>query len=103
MQSSLLFQLHTHHIPLNLHLHHINKTESPCCPTCNALQETIYRFLLECLAYNTHQEPLQHQWKHLSQDIAYLLSKLKAIMTIINYMCAIGHLCQSLGELQNHS
>ena len=101
-QSSLLFQLHTRHIPLNLHLHCIKKATSSCCLTCEAPRETVHHFLLECLSYDAHREPLCHRWKHLSQDISFLLSDPKAIATTIDFIHATGRLQQTLSELSNH-
>ena len=97
-QTSLLFQLRTHHIPLNLHLHRIKKAESPHCPTCRFARETVHHFLLECPTYNTQWEPPRRRWKHLSQDLPYLLSNPKAIVTVLGYVHATSRLNRILSE-----
>jgi len=44
--SSLLFQLHTGHIPLNKYLHRIAKAPSPTCQKCHLCEESIHHFLI---------------------------------------------------------
>ena len=36
-QASILFQLHSGHVGLDLHLFHIHKAESPACPLCQGI------------------------------------------------------------------
>ena len=36
---------------LNKHLHRIGKTDTPFCPNCHQIEETIEHFLLECPKY----------------------------------------------------
>jgi len=56
-QSSMLVQVHTSHIPLNVCFHRINKLGTDTCPnyqdTCGKEQarETIEHYLFECRAY----------------------------------------------------
>ena len=45
--SSLIAQLLTGHIPLNAHLHRINRSTSPLCPHCNTT-ETTQHFIYNC-------------------------------------------------------
>jgi hypothetical protein len=51
--AALLFQLHTHHIPLAKHLHRLNKAPSPICPCCERDIETVDHYLHFCPAH-TH-------------------------------------------------
>jgi hypothetical protein len=50
-QTSILTQFHTGHIPLNKHLHHINKSESPDCPHCPNILEDATHLLFHCNRY----------------------------------------------------
>ncbi|KAG2141217.1 hypothetical protein DEU56DRAFT_734270 [Suillus clintonianus] len=49
--SSMYIQLHTHHIPLNHHLHHMHAVDSPHCPIITNVNETIHHYLFDCLQY----------------------------------------------------
>jgi hypothetical protein len=57
-QSSLMMQLRTGHIPLNVHLRRIGKVESDRCQKCNDIpgvlqaKETIGHFLFDCQAHD---------------------------------------------------
>jgi hypothetical protein len=44
--ASLLTQLYTGHVPLNAHLHHIGKAETPLCPACHQHEETVHHYIL---------------------------------------------------------
>ena len=73
-QSSILIQLHAGHAQLNCHLHNIEAAPTPICLACNAKEETIWHFLLSCMAYAKHWQPLINilQWDAL--NISKLLS-----------------------------
>ena len=59
-QASLLFQLHSGHISLNLHLFRICKVESPACPKCQGVMvESVRHFLLDCPHYKNERHTLQ--------------------------------------------
>ena len=50
-QSAVLVQLRTGHLALNQHLYRIGKVDTPVCPCCQQEDETVYHFLLWCLAH----------------------------------------------------
>ena len=50
-QTSLLTQLRTEHIPLQVHLHRIGKADSAQCPSCGHAKETVHHYLLDCPTY----------------------------------------------------
>jgi len=49
-QASLLIQLCTDHVPLQRYLYRIHKANSPICPSCNTTRESVFHYLMECLA-----------------------------------------------------
>ena len=55
-QSIILIQLHTGHTQLNCHFHNIGVVPTPMCPAYNAKEETVWYFLLSCMAYTKHCE-----------------------------------------------
>ncbi|KIK36528.1 hypothetical protein CY34DRAFT_94218, partial [Suillus luteus UH-Slu-Lm8-n1] len=50
-QTSIYIQLHTRHLPLNHHLHHIGKNVTLHCPICPNTNETIHYFLFNYPQY----------------------------------------------------
>ena len=57
-QISVLTQIHTGHIPLNTHLHQINKADTPYCVHCLNLIEDVLHILFHCNKYTMHQQRL---------------------------------------------
>ena len=53
-QASLMIQLRTGHIPLNLHLARFGAVESPTCPACHEKPESVHQFLMICTAHSPH-------------------------------------------------
>lgn len=51
-QTSIYTQLRTRHVPLNHHLHCIKRSDSPHCPICPGIDETIHHYLFDCPQYN---------------------------------------------------
>ncbi|KAG2335756.1 hypothetical protein BDR05DRAFT_897823, partial [Suillus weaverae] len=49
--TGLFMALRTGHAPLNKHLHRIGKLESPHCPHCANIDETVYHVLITCPQY----------------------------------------------------
>ena len=101
VQASILLQLHTGHIGLNRHLHHIKQSNSPACPNCNHTpQETVHHFLFECSKY--HQERFTIQWKLgcYASTLSYLLTNSAAIKPLLNYIHDTQCLRQTYGSLQ---
>jgi hypothetical protein len=70
--TSLLFQLRTGHVPLSMHLHRIQKAESPICPCCHNHNETVAHYVLHCPAHG----PARHEMFHMAGRDARNLSKL---------------------------
>ncbi|KAG2357450.1 hypothetical protein BDR07DRAFT_1297699, partial [Suillus spraguei] len=49
----LLIGLCTRHLPLNQHLFHLMKSESPNCPYCPQTKKTVHHYLFDCPQYLT--------------------------------------------------
>ncbi|KAI0683171.1 hypothetical protein BC835DRAFT_1296807, partial [Cytidiella melzeri] len=70
-----LVQLQTGHSPLLAHLHKIQCTTSPTCPTCGSAPETVQHYLTHCLTYKKERNPLaQEIGGRASQLLPSLLS-----------------------------
>ncbi|KAJ8454183.1 hypothetical protein ONZ45_g19403 [Pleurotus djamor] len=55
---SIITQLRTQHIPLNLHLYRIGKSEMSNCPHCPRKEETVQHLLQDCPAYNRERQEM---------------------------------------------
>ena len=92
-QSSIILQLRCGHLPLNVYLHRINKSESDRCQACYDEEEqvshpeTINHFIFICPAYNEARTELIDRISlnhfHLS-NIMKDTNRLKALTTYIN-------------------
>ena len=74
--TSILFQLQTGHAPLNKHLHHIQRAESPICPCCNQHSESVFHFLMRCLAHNNARHEMITAVGRDAREVSKLLSSI---------------------------
>ena len=102
-QASLLFQLRTGHIALSSYLHRIRKAETPKCPGCGALWETIIHFLFECPSHIHERICYFSQWRRKERDLSFLLSEPKAVLSIIGFVRDMERLSANFGELRDRS
>ncbi|KAH7903595.1 hypothetical protein BJ138DRAFT_1020376, partial [Hygrophoropsis aurantiaca] len=73
--SSLLIQLHTAHLPLNKHLHQITMSDTPHCPICPGIEESIHHFLFDCPQYVRERHTLHTMLGHNVLSLSYMLSQ----------------------------
>jgi len=99
-QASLLIQLRTGHIPLNVVLHRIKRSETPDCPHCkNGIRETIHHYLLTCPHYETARRQLRVKLPRDSTSIPYLLSARNRIPHLLRYIGNTNCLKETFGEV----
>ncbi|KIM57741.1 hypothetical protein SCLCIDRAFT_129703, partial [Scleroderma citrinum Foug A] len=61
-KAGTMYQLHSGHIVLNQHLHHINRSNRPLCIQCEANKpETVHHMLFECEWYNSECHILRNK------------------------------------------
>jgi ribonuclease HI len=85
-QLSMLTYLRTGHAPLNHHLHRIKCIESPACPHCPEVNETVRHFLFECPEYRAARNTMDRALRRRSHDIAYLFTNSRAIQVLTRYV-----------------
>ena len=91
-QASILFQLRTEHIGLNLHLFRIRKAESPACPLCQGLTvESVKHFLLDCPHYRQQHHILQRMLRRNAGSLSFLLSCPVAVKPLLKFDQSTGH------------
>lgn len=91
IQSSMLFQIRSNHLPLNCYLHRIGAVPSEGCDNCRtALQEgpkeTVTHFLFECPKYNRERQDLDTALGPLSRDLKEILSDIDRTRELLKYI-----------------
>jgi ribonuclease HI len=100
-QASILTQLRTGHIPLNVVLHRIKKAESPNCPHCNnGYKETIFHFLLTCPHYSNARRILQAQLRRKASSIPFLLGSRTGIPHLLRFISDTKRFKATFGEVR---
>jgi hypothetical protein len=97
--TGLLMTLRSQHIPLNRHLHRINKTENPHCPHCPDTEETVHHYLLECPHYQRQRHTLQNELGRDASSIPFLLTSTEAIAHLVKYVNDTKRLKNTFGEV----
>ncbi|PPQ75777.1 hypothetical protein CVT25_013428, partial [Psilocybe cyanescens] len=91
-QSSLLVQVRTGHIPLNAHLHRINKSPSNKCPNCRERRggeravETVEHFIYECRAYRQLRREFYNRIKSNNPSMEQLTTSLKMAKPLLKFI-----------------
>ena len=84
--AAILFQLRTGHVPLNKHLHRIQKLETPKCAHCQGRDETVLHYLLECPEYSEPRKRLKRALHRKARNIAALLADTKCTKETLIFM-----------------
>ncbi|KIK76627.1 hypothetical protein PAXRUDRAFT_108449, partial [Paxillus rubicundulus Ve08.2h10] len=99
--TSLLVWLHTKHVPLNEHLHHIKKSDSLDCPHCPGSKEDVAHFILKCPHYVCKHFVLNRSLRWQTYYLPHLLSNSKVILFLINYVNSMGQFKATFNEVPN--
>ncbi|KAG2135239.1 hypothetical protein DEU56DRAFT_738039, partial [Suillus clintonianus] len=97
--SSLYVQLRTRHVPLNQHLHRINRSDTPHCPICPGINETIHHLLFDCPQYQHERHILVNALRRDATSLAYLLTSEKAIPHLSRFINSTGRFKPTFGVL----
>jgi hypothetical protein len=98
-QTSILTQLRTGHVPLNQHLHHIGRSDSPHCQHCPSVIEDVPHLLFPCNHYTTYRHKLVTALRRKANDISHLLSDPKAIRHTLNFLHDTGRFTHTHGDI----
>lgn len=99
-QTSVLVQLRSGHIPLNLYLFRIGKADVSMCPNCRQTRETIHHYLFECRTHSRHRFALRQAiGPSNAASLQYLLGNRKAYKSLLNYVGATKRFKTTLGDV----
>ena len=97
--TSHLIQLHTGHAPLNQHLFNMKLADTPICPVCQDVHETVHHYLMSCPIYEQHRQHLFYTLNRGSKSLTTLLSHPKAIEHLFKYISKTSRFKSTLGDL----
>jgi ribonuclease HI len=91
IQSSLIFQIRSNHLPLNGYLHRIGKITSKRCDQCWRRRrvdspETITHFLFECPSYDCERHDLDAKLGRSSRDLKTILADPDKARDLLSYI-----------------
>jgi len=100
-QASVLIQLRTGHIPLNVVLHRIKRSETSDCPHCkNGIRESIHHFLLMCPHYAGARRLLHAKLRSNASSIPFLIGTQTGIPHLLRYVNNTNRLKATFGEVR---
>lgn len=103
VQSSLLFQIRSNHLPLNCYLHRIGKAPHKRCEQCwrrrrVEVTETVIHFIFECPSYDYERHALDSKLGRSSRDLKTILSNPDNIRVLLKYIGSTKRL-KDLGDV----
>ncbi|KAI6004652.1 hypothetical protein EDD15DRAFT_2150398, partial [Pisolithus albus] len=99
-QAGLYIQLRTGHIPLNLHLHRLQKSDTPNCLQCDsATPEDVHHYLFQCPRYIRERHTLHTALGRNATKEAYLLNDPGARTHLLRYVNSTKRLQPTFGEV----
>ena len=99
-RASLITQLRTGHIGLNKHLHRMGKAESPDCPHCAGIPETVLHFLIQCPAYEAHRREIHGRLSSReARNVATLVGRPKYFPMLLRYVDLTERLKDTFGRV----
>lgn len=103
-QGSLLTQIRTRHIALNVYLHKIKKIELPNCGACwqrsnENNPETLTHYLFECPEHAAARCTMDTALGLRSKDLECILSSGKTVKILPNYVNRTGRLKTTFGDV----
>ena len=87
------------HIGLNVHLHRINRSETPHCPICDDTDETINHFLFICPQYDRERHILANALNCKATSLPFLLADPKATEHFLRYVNSTGRFKPTFGDV----
>ena len=85
-QASILFQLQSGHIPLNMYLHRINKADSPICQGCQHYKELVFHYIMRCKTYTVVRQAMFNAAGRDARKLGKLLSTVELIPHLFQFI-----------------
>ena len=98
-RASLITQLRTGHIRLNKHLHWMGKVDTPDCPHCPGVPETILHYIIQCPAYEKHRKEMQCLGPREARNLSTFLGQPKNFALLLHYVDNTERLKDTFGKV----
>jgi len=89
-EMSTIVQLRTGHVPLNKHLHRINRSATPICQRCCQAPESTRHFILECSSYSQQRHSLRTRLGRGGDKLESILSTRNGHQQLVRYIATTG-------------
>ncbi|KIM58238.1 hypothetical protein SCLCIDRAFT_128639 [Scleroderma citrinum Foug A] len=103
-QAGTMYQLHSGHITLNKHLHHINSSDTPLCLQCEVdVPEMVHHLLFECTLMTRLRSIVMTRNKlgREALSTSYLLADKDGMRETLKFVHATNRLRNLSGEGPN--
>lgn len=97
--SSLLFQIRMGHVSLNKHLFRISKSQTPRYLQCNAHEESVKHFLLECPKYLRQRAALRKEVGRRANQLQKLLNDRHCTGPLLRYIARTRRMENTFGDV----
>eukprot|EP00918_Siedleckia_nematoides_P067420 GHVU01146787.1.p1 GENE.GHVU01146787.1~~GHVU01146787.1.p1 ORF type:complete len:468 (+),score=28.56 GHVU01146787.1:74-1405(+) len=97
--SSILVQLRTGHIPLQKHLHRIQRANSDICPCCKLHPETVFHYLMMCPVHKGPRASLRRNFSNRDWNLSSLLNRPESLEHLARYINTTGRFQHVMGDL----
>ena len=84
-EMAIVVQLRTGHVPLNKHLHRIQRSDTPICQKCGVAPESTRHFILECENYTLPRHELRTRLGRGGDRLPSILSSATGLEHLIRY------------------
>lgn len=91
-EMSTIVQLCTGHVPLDKHLHRINRSPSPICQRCGRAPESTRHYILECDGYTQQRHSLRVRLGRGSDRLRIILSTANGHQQLVRYVATTRRL-----------
>ena len=98
-RASLITQLRTGHVGLNRHLHKMNRSDTPHCPNCPGIEETVLHYVIQCPAYDHLRGEMRRLGNREARCVNTLLGKPKNFPLLLRYVDGTERLKETFGDV----
>ena len=99
VQTSVLVQLRTGHMPLSKHLFWISKASFPVCPSCWQGDESVHHYLFECITWRHERWHMGKALGTLAKSAKCVLNSKKGIAELLKFVGHTARFRNALGDV----
>jgi len=74
------------HVPLQVHIKRIGKTDSPICLRCHKVEEMVGHYLTKCVVFATQRGCMERQLQRATKSVSTLLTNPKVFACLFRFI-----------------